>query len=263
MSLHRAGRASLLRISGLIVLVAMVALGSFLLTRALNRGDPAQAGSAESVAPAQPAPDPQTGEEREPWWFVPLLEADEEEPRFDGTINGIRIGPDVTRTLNDISPCRESANEEGIAELVDAVAARGTPLEVAPRYLPAGTSVFNEDQERAGRCGDVIITAGREYVTQPDVVGGRWSASIVIVRMVVSPPMTALSVAESRVRSATIAGRPAVIVDPFTADGFGDSAVVIREPWGITLIQANGLPTSEIVQIAESLYEPVPLEGAR
>jgi hypothetical protein len=51
-----------------------------------------------------------------------------------------------------------------------------------------------------------------------------------------------------------VAGRKAVLVKPTTPDGFGESVIVVAEPWGITLLDAVGMTLGELQRIAEGLY---------
>ena len=52
----------------------------------------------------------------------------------------------------------------------------------------------------------------------------------------------------------SVAGRKAVLVKPTTPDGFGESVIVVAEPWGITLLDAVGMTLGELQRIAEGLY---------
>jgi hypothetical protein len=43
-------------------------------------------------------------------------------------------------------------------------------------------------------------------------------------------------------------------VKPTTPEGFGESAIVIAEPWGVTILDAVGMTLGELQKIAEGLY---------
>ncbi len=52
----------------------------------------------------------------------------------------------------------------------------------------------------------------------------------------------------------SVAGRKAIFVKPTTPEGFGESAIVIAEPWGVTILDAVGMTLGELQKIAEGLY---------
>jgi hypothetical protein len=63
----------------------------------------------------------------------------------------------------------------------------------------------------------------------------------------------ATDASRERVSAATVGGKRVVLVDPITPDGFGQSAVIVAEEFGITIVSASGLPIDETVRIAEGL----------
>lgn len=74
----------------------------------------ARQGSSELPVAANP-------EEREPGWFLPLLEADRQKPPLDGVVNVIRLGPDASQDWTKV--CGDTR-----ARYVEPAEARGTLL---------------------------------------------------------------------------------------------------------------------------------------
>lgn len=61
-------------------------------------------------------------------------------------------------------------------------------------------------------------------------------------------------VAVSRVKTAEIAGHPAVVIDPATTDGLGSrSGVAFPGPFGMTFVSAANLSAGDLQLVAESV----------
>lgn len=211
------------------------------------RPDPDLVGGqeTETAKPDTPAALPQRATPPTPFpgapWYVPYLEEEARASRFDDDLNGIRIGPSVTPQ----SPCAP-----GEARAVSEEAAVGTPLEIQPAYLPPGSIPIGSD---ASMCRDQVIGTVREYTIPAASPASRFGGHLLVVRSAGSHEVS-LNEAADRASAVTIAGRPAVAFRPLTPEGWGPSALVVAEPWGITRLQATGLPAHELQRIAEGLY---------
>ena len=228
---------SWLRPSGLVLTglgALFLAISSFVIVRELR-------------GPAEVSADPPGSRwaDRPDGWRELLLDAEDEAPRFDGTLNGIRIAPTLPRGGASCGPGDR-------AGYVDRDAVRGEAVEIAPSYLPAGT-VAGAETVLACPNGTVLEHV-IEYEVPTDYTLERFGGGMAIVRGVTGEPRFALDASAERARTAEIAGRPAVVFRPLSEDGFGPSAVIVAEPWGVTAVQAYGLTEDEVVRIAEGLY---------
>lgn len=223
-------------------LLTVLAAGSvsYWLTRSVHDVSP-------TLAQQEPTP--------EPFWYVPLFEEDASKPRLDATLAGITLGPDAPDADICAAIGRGAAtlSQVGLAE----AAAAAPELHVSPRYLPplarqlVGSSLH---QNGALSCGGAIGMVNG-YYTFPRS-SGNFGGIISIVRVRGGPIVRtlALDVAADRAEVGTVAGMDAVLIRPVIAGGLGQSFVIIAEPWGITWVEANGLPFAETLRIAESLY---------
>lgn len=198
-------------------------------------------GSSELPVAANP-------EEREPGWFLPLLEADRQKPRLDGVVNGIRIGPAIVHDWSKV--CQGFPGW-----YVDEKEVRGTPLDLTVRYLPQGTV---KEAALATKCGPgegSLILFEMEFSVPGDKAIGRFGGHLEISRsLVVDTPATNLNLPAERARPITVGGHRAVLIGPITDDGFGPSAVVIAEHGRLTRVVADGITEEELLRIAEGLY---------
>ncbi len=243
----RRGTSSIMRLRlGVIAVIALglvFATASFLVTRQFQ---PAQRVEAEPPVTSLPPLDPETGEPRGYLWFIPALRADEAEPRFDGEVSGLRIGPDVERVLPSWLPC---LTPNDLTRIVAPGIAAGALIDVVPDHLPVNARL---EEEELMFCGDVPVTAMTTYTFPASSESSAWGGRVSIFRAVGGHQLPQQWAAD-RVHAAQIAGRPAVIVSPITSDGWGTAAIYLREPWGFTSIESTGLTTEELIQIANSL----------
>ncbi len=186
-----------------------------------------------NVAQADPAND---------LWYWALLEAEEQKPRPDGVIAGIQVGPNV-----DIPIAACQAADAAVAAFEDATA---SVLDVRPTYLPAGTEM-SAIAPMAARCGETLVWAEQEWFVPPDPESGRYGGYLIVYRS--RDRGVVLDYAADRLGRTNIGGRPAVVIQPLTEDGFGNSSIVINEPFGVTIIHASGITGSDLLLVAESL----------
>lgn len=249
---------------GLAVLMFLVALGSFFLVREVT-SDPIA--SAEPVAPPTPQPGtPVCGktfgpggevesyclpEPLEPWWYVPLVEQELLKPRADVVINGIHVGPN---SVQPGGPCLKPDPGLPLEQRVrSADAAAGTELEISPSYLPPKTHLVYGEAGwcSAGESGLARVEKVFQVGADPNVM--RFGGVLIIAR-VRGERYADSQIAIERLKAGTILGRPAVIGEPITKSGLGPSEVIIAEPFGVTIVRANGLTLDELIRIAEGLY---------
>ncbi len=220
------------RLALVVTLTALAVLGAagagFVLARSSGDG-----GAAVAQGP----------QDRDPLWYVPILEAEARKPRAVLTINGLTVGPG--ETAYDTSKCSGPAQELPLAS------ADGSPLQIKTRYLPAGT--FQEGG-RAMKCASILTLSTADFTVPADRAAGRYGGWITITRAPLTTPRVSLDLPAEHFRSGSIAGRPAVLVDPATPDGLGQAAVVVKESFGVTLLQSNGITIDELTKVAQGLY---------
>lgn len=171
--------------------------------------------------------------------------ADLAKPQFTGWVNGIYIYSDRTAPPPlDPAVGAACANDQLRQASEDEV--RASPHFFSPpSYLPPGT--FESRSPSGTACGDRIIAIERQFELQPH------GSLIGIVRRV---DLWAVSfrTSQDRIQAATINGKPAVTIKPVTAEGYGNSAILIREEYGVTQVGAWGLPLEELVKVAQALH---------
>ena len=164
-------------------------------------------------------------------------------PRFEGVVNGIRLySTDTEAAVQRKSACTDAKPEEVEHVTMNAVA--GTPMEIIPTYLPL------DAEEQPPMWPPVICRGVVAYVDRVWIVPGKGDFFIIRYQ---GEQAIDIDASAGRVSAATVAGKPAVLVAPLTPDGFGQSAVIVAEDFGITIVSADGLPLEETVKIAESL----------
>jgi hypothetical protein len=226
------------------LLLAGVGTGSFFLVREIA-GD-----------------EPDAGADLGPFWYSQALEEDAAKPRIARqTLSGILIGPDVPVPTIDVCEKDPDGASPVPTEEVD-TRSTGTPVEVNPAYLPDG--VYVETAEGA-ECEGAVVNVVKRYLvpTKKDPAGSRaplWSGGgFVVARTLTTRPQYPVEGAAERLRAVTIAGRPAVLVDPVKPlghdIGIAEIIIVIDDGSGMTLVQGDGLPSEEFMKFAASLYE--------
>jgi len=217
-----------------LLLALLVMTATFYSVREL-RGSP----SVDADEPSAPWADRPEG------WMQDLLRADDEAPRFDGTLNGIRIAPTLPPSPSQCGPDER-------AQYVGAESVAGANVEIRPSYLPGGALTT---RETVIACPDGrVIEHVREFEVPTDAGLGRFGGPLQIVRGE-GAHRFAHDGAANKAEATQVAGRAAVLFRPLSDDGFGQSALFIAEPWGMTAIQAYGLSETELLKVASGLYE--------
>jgi len=178
---------------------------------------------------------------------------DAQKPQYDQTINGIRVGPKVD--YRGPEAC------QGIkAEYVPLEKASGTQLDIKPVYLPDGVELVRTE---AVECGGTLVSVLKEYVvsyrlnpTNAEIP--LWSGGgFTIYRVLGADNVFPLFGAAERFGPTTIKGKAGVLMRPVMPEGIdngmGFGAIVVKEPFGLTVLQGDGMPLGEFVKVAESL----------
>jgi DNA-binding CsgD family transcriptional regulator len=185
-----------------------------------------------------------TPDTSQPWWYVPYLNADRDKPRFDGTLAGIRIGPNV----DPGSSC-----EGGVTSMGTVSDTTGTRFDLELPYQPPQTT-RQPGSEYVMLCDGQVVSSEADYTVAADSTGSPFGGSLKVYRHV-GDPIASLSIASERWRAGTIATRPAAIAEPILPDiGLGESAVVVYGDGVLTEVHADGIPMDELMKVAESLF---------
>jgi len=210
-------------------LVLLIGTGSFLGARSLTQEEPA---SAE---------DPVTA--RGPNWFVPLLEEEAARPRFEQTLHGIPIGPEVR--IEPHPNCLRSGFEFGTLEQL-----AESDLDVGSPQLPRGAQLGTYE---IGVCDGLVVYANLTYSYEP---GGEapYGGSITISRA--RGRGVRSDIPSERFVAGFDAGRPVISAGPLTGDGWGDALVAIPEDFGITVVSAFGFRTGTLMAVARTVARP-------
>jgi len=229
-------------------IIGAVAIGLALVTGLLVwRTAPSQhieglggTGGGQVAAPSYPtqrAPGYWTPPALDPANFARNVAIDEAErvtPLLAGSINGFRFfGPG--------DPLKEYPCDPNAAKLA-APGEMELPLEVG--YFPAGTV---EEAPRVQICPDgTLQLAVRSF----QVAGTAFSVSYHAGERAIYND----SIREGRtVRPAVVNGAPAVIVEPATRDGYGESLIVWETANGFIRLYAVDLPLDELLKVAETV----------
>ena len=212
---------------------------------AINEDCPPGRQGAEGGA----TPEPAGGEEITP---TPDVRAELErlrleeaaKPRFEGAVNGIRLYPTGAAAAVQRKWACSGAGGEGVEHVPMSVVA-GTPMEIAPTYLPPGA------EENPPTWSPVICKGTVAYVERQWVIRDK-DANFFIVRRQGEQAID-IDASADRVSSATVGGKRAALVKPLTPEGYGYSMVIVAEEFGLTSVVAFGLPLEETVKIAEGL----------
>ncbi|MCS7277065.1 MAG: hypothetical protein NZ695_08645 [Dehalococcoidia bacterium] len=221
----------------LFIQLIVAALVAFFVVRLLaGPQEPAQAQPAISSAALPPTEIP--SEE----WQAAARQREEEakKPPFVGTINGVTLGMG-----EGLERCTGKRDWHHDWQLV-----QGTPFEIQPTYLPPGAvEIWYSDP-----IPPIFTCDGRvDHATRAWSVGGGFRTVIIIKQRNSERRFEGLFPAD-RVKSATVGGRPAVVVEPMRPDGLMSTTVVFfPEPWGLTIVVGEFLPYPETLKIAEGL----------
>jgi hypothetical protein len=165
-------------------------------------------------------------------------------PTFEGVVNGIRLYPTNAEDAVEREWVCADARPEEVEHLTMSEVA-GTPMEITPTYLPAGAEETSPMWPPA-KCKGILVYVQRDWVMRDE------GADFFIIRYQ-GEHATDTTASADRVSAGTVGGKPAVLVEPITPDGYGQSAVIVAEDFGITIVSAFGLPLEETVKIAKGL----------
>ena len=276
-----------LGILAILTVALIVAVAAYLMGRQAGQGEGAQAAPdllpTPTEAPAQPTsndpaespgatPTPDDIPEidtTEPGWDQPYREEWRAKPRYDQVINGIEVGPNVTRTGLACGPGSEQEFRLGQAE-----DAEGTLLEISPTYLPPGGHILDEplDDHAFVNCNARLISSGLSVgvSAEPDALsrleaGESWFAVrtggiINVHKRLFAPGVTpgeAANLPAEHWYADTIAGLPAAVGRPIIDAGLGSSAVLIWDPDDslLTTVYARDLSLEDVLKFAEGVAE--------
>lgn len=248
-----------LPIAGALLLATLVT-GSYFLGRAISGGESTSAqtprGTPTPVPPGEELPAmPDTSQ---PGWAHPYTLAEAAKPRFNQQLGEILVGPDID--MGDLCPGPTKPDDIPMDTIT------GSSVELSPIYLPARARI---EHTEAAACDGKPSLATVEYfipAVEEDLRRVRDGeitffearhSGIVILHRRIRPEASFQSFKPSeRMRADTVAGRPAVLVEPMFAEGYGRAEVIIwdAESSTMTVVQTTDFTLGEAVKIAEGLF---------
>ncbi len=240
-------RRKRLLLAALLPILALSVAGiAFAVTREVSPG-----GSARADTPEY-GPTPPVGNQT-PDALVAPEQTRAAEPKFDQIINGLHVGPGTQRR---VTPCEGIPNDSKDIQNRPYSDSRSVALAgglaIEPKYLPTGTT-NDPTRDVAVLCAGTLAMTGRDFYVPADRNTGRYGGYL-LVRRSLGEPFALVDLPARDFSPGTISGRMAVLVRPTTSDGFGDSAVVVADPQGVTVLYARGITLAELVNVAEGLY---------
>jgi hypothetical protein len=174
---------------------------------------------------------------REAWdRGLAAVDAEKAKPKFEGVVNGFRIWSYDHEVADDIA-FKVVCGGEDYAEWRLAEKLEFT-------YLPPGTAAETPQQEVL--CPDGSVAgAGQHFIVLDGPGLGIWYER--------GERAFGFSASVGRISAGKVQGRPAVIINPLTEEGFGDSWVAFETEDGFIWIQAIDLPLDEMLKIAEGV----------
>ena len=172
-------------------------------------------------------------------------------PPFDGIVNGIRIVPVGKEGPSDLYCTGDRASNAPYAVAV------GTVWEINPTYLPRGAVEYlpghvpdpkDDDFVPVTLCDGEIARSFRQYVYR-----GNDSAWVELSVSKVRTRSMVIDANAARIQPHTIGGRPAVVIAPAPGDDLLGSYIVIAEEFGQTRVWGQGLPSDDLLKVAEGL----------
>jgi len=242
------------------LLLATLVTGSYFLGRAISGGESTSAQAPHGTPTPVPAGEelPALPDTSQPGWARPYVDREQRLPRYEQTISGITVGPDVDATL-----CPEGIPAERVT--YDATVA--SAVAIAPTYLPDNAKETLESAIFTA-CDGTPYLATREYLVLSDeadmrrVAAGeitffeaRHAAAFGIHRRILREPAFPSALSSERARPTEISGLPAVVFDPMFAEGFGDASILLwdKDTMVMTVIQTTAMTISEAIRIAEGV----------
>lgn len=176
--------------------------------------------------------------------------AEDGSPKFRGWVGPIYVQPDSPhRTPAETLPpgadgdigCRP----DELVPLSQTDVEQSAYAIATPAYLPPGT--FEEMPPSGTSCNGTPVMVTRQlHLNDPSM------AYIGIVRLI-GVNVLDFSASAQRVSAGTVDGKEAVLISPLTPEGFGGSAVVIKETYGFTKVGGDEVPFDVLLQIAEAM----------
>lgn len=196
----------------------------------------------------------------QPGWFHPYQLIEDAKPRYNQLVGEILVGPDIDMG-GDL--CTGTTKPDDIT--FDSII--GSRVELSPAYLPPGAQADEHTESLA--CEGEPSFATTLYMIPPNEADSRrvkageitWfeaqhGGSVTLHRRV-RPEASFQSFNPSeRMRAGTVAGLPAVLVEPMFAEGYGEAEVIVwdAESSTMTVVQTTDFTLDEAVKIAEGLF---------
>lgn len=249
----RDSRAAIILLASCVLIVG----GAFWAGRMLGATPPAVADPAaplpQDLEKLTPAPG-ETPDFRQPFWYAKWVNADNELPRYDQVVAGIRVGPTATRSGG---PC----DDKNRPTTVEFAAAQGSSVDIQPSFLPPGARLTSAI---AVKCAGEVALAYALYELpladdlEERLAGGESffaiprGGSIEILRFV-GDPAEESSIAAERWTEGTIAGYPAAIGRPILDEGFGPSMAAVYVDGVMTVVRGYHLSLEDLIRVAEGV----------
>ena len=222
-----------------IALASVIAFGES--KHFLTDDDDSKTLARSSDPPAMPlSPAPESTDPRQ------LVLEDAREEKFTGEINGFTFVPS-NDPYTEWRPekCRTEASPETSGEASPSEIA-GSPLDFHPRYLPAGHHLSFED---ASKCQGEVTTVVRNYRSRTN------GQSVIVITRTSAPPVWLGLTPEDRLTPATIAGRPAVVMEPLAQSNSSvtQTAVLMKGAPGYWYVSGTAMDRDEVIKVAENI----------
>lgn len=189
-----------------------------------------------------------------PFWHVPWLEWEAQQPTTEKVVAGITVGPDTVQTG---IPCALAE-----ARWVSPEVAAGTLVAIALGYLPEGARLQTEE---AVECRGQVISHYRSYSLPVDEEGVaravRGEVSLfdvarggyVEIFRAIGDPRSISDIPDYRWEETEIGGRRAALAHPLIDAGYGRSMVIFHDGQVLSFVRAMNLSLDELIEVAEGL----------
>lgn len=245
-SLRRTGPQLFLFISSMLLFASSCGGGSEADAPSTATEQPSTGNTFGGAPPSYPEPvEVVPGEYRSPasndeaWERGMIAEAeDSAKPRADTMVHGIRIIDNSVRNTDASFPTKVCDGGK-IVEFREV-------SDIEFHYLPPGTYALGP--QAASICDDGSTAGFGRYFAMRDAEFNVWYEP--------GDPAIVVQASADRVKADVVNGRPAVVIPPVTAEGFGQSWIVVKMPNGVLTLGAFGLPFEETLKIAEGVKCP-------
>lgn len=234
-------------------------------SRALNSGnvatafDPPVANPTLYAVPSfseTPAPNA-TPDRTKPNWYGPLLNADRDLPKFDGEVNGIKVGP----ALADETDPSSCGGVRGLVGEEARVSASTGPLGINYAALPAGLQAVGSPRVTA--CQDGIRMVQQTFQVAPGTRGANAGGGSVDIFRIAGGTRAGVSAPQARWTSGTLLNHPAAFLRPVVErpveSTLGESAVAVATGVGkttqLTLVYGRAISPDLARSIAEAVLK--------